>query len=92
MTSNHTQLKQFSFTDSVRTSDSPRFASLPQYTGPKEPYAYYLSKPFLSQSVAQLEIGVRKPNRYLRLMPVAKANGLPQARHYGLNIKYLLIN
>ena len=31
MTSNHTQLKQFSFTAFVRMGDSPRFAVLPQY-------------------------------------------------------------
>ena len=44
MTSNHTQLKQFSFTAFVRMGDSPRFAVLPQYI------EYKRTKPSISRN------------------------------------------
>ena len=94
MTSNHTQLKQFSFTDSIRTSDSPRFASLPQYTEPTEPKTYYLLRPLLSQPVAKPEFGMRRPKGYLIEVLAAEECGLLQTDSCGANNKYLyfLIN
>ena len=92
MTSNHTTLKQFSFTDFVRTGVSPRFALLPQYTEPTESFTDLLSKSFVSQPFAKPAVGMRKPTRYLRLTSAAKAGGLPQAGRCGFNIKYLIIN
>ena len=94
MTSNHTQLKQFSFTDSVRTSDSPRFASLPQYTEPTEPYTYHLLNLFVSQPVAKSDVVVRRPIGYLIAVLAAEECGLPQTDSCGIAQKYLnfLIN
>ena len=114
MTSNHTQLKQLSFTAFVRrdvarnvsdscrfdyrdvaryvsTCDSPRFATLPQYTNHTEPYTYYLSAPFLSQQIAKHDVCMMEPNSYLRLTLAAKAYGLPEARICSFNNKYLLL-
>ena len=91
MTSNHTTLKQFPFTDFVRIGDSPRFAMLPQYTEPTESIIEVLSKSFVSQSFAKPELGMRKPNPYLRLTTAAKASGSSQAGNCGFNIKYLII-
>ena len=90
MTSNHTQLKQFSFTAFCRMGDSPRFAVLPQYTSHTEPYTYYLCLPSLSQPIAKHDVCMMEPNRYLRLIFAAKAGGLPQAGSCSFNSKYLL--
>ena len=94
MTSNHTQLKQFSFTDSVRTGVSPRYAVLPQYTEPTEPKTYYLLRPLLSQPVAKPEFGMRRPKGYLIEVLAAEECGLLQTDSCGANNKYLyfLIN
>ncbi|MCQ2320566.1 MAG: hypothetical protein MJZ91_04455 [Bacteroidales bacterium] len=91
MTSNHTQLKHFSYMALCRMGDSPRFATLPQYTNLTEPYTYYLLTPFLSQQVAKHDVCMMEPNRYLRLMLAAKAGGLPQAGSCSFNSKYLLL-
>ena len=172
MTSNHTQLKQFSFTAFCRMGDSPRFAVLPQYneykrTKPsisrncnltddfqwipalqreiedlskirrsqwnvgglmkwrrpvipaqagicrrisKLPQSsiplslrkgilqsqpsfvfHHLCSPFLSQPLAQHDVCMTRPKRYLRLTLAAKAGGLPQAGSCSLNSKYLLL-
>ena len=91
MTSNHTTLKQFPFTDFVRIGDSPRFAMLPQYTEPTESFSNRLSKPSVSRQLANPWAVVKSTNRYLRLTTAAKASGLPQAGNCGFNIKYLII-
>ena len=94
MTSNHTQLKQFSFTDSIRTGVSPRYAVLPQYTEPTEPYTYHLLNLFVSQPVAKSDVVVRRPKGYLIEVLAAEECGLPQTDSCGANNKYLyfLIN
>ena len=91
MTSNHTQLKQFSFTAFVRMGDSPRFAVLPQYIEPTESFSNCLFKSLVFQQVAKHDVCMMEPNRYLRLMLAAKAGGLPQAGSCSFNSKYLLL-
>ena len=115
ITSNHTQQKQYSFTDFlcrdvacnvsdpcrfdyrdvahyVSTGDSPRFAVLPQYTEPTEPYIYYLLKPFFLQLFTKPKIGVIRPNGYYNVKFAAKAGGLPLAERCSFNNKYLSFN
>ena len=163
MTSNHTQLKQFSFTAFCRMGDSPRFAVLPQYNEYKRtkpsisrncnltddfqwipalqrernvgglmkwrrqpmfvpclnftrrriskifpisiPLSlrkgilqsqpsfvfHHLCSPFLSQPLAQHDVCMTRPKRYLRLILAAKAGGLPQAGSCSFNSKSLLL-
>ena len=91
MTSVHKHLKQFSFTAFCRMGDSPRFAVLPQYTESTESFSNSLSKSLVSQQIAQHDVCMRRPKRYLRLTLAAKEGGLPQAGSCSLNSKYLLL-
>ena len=53
---------------------------------------HHLCSPFLSQPLAQHDVCMTRPKRYLRLTLAAKAGGLPQAGSCSFNNKYLLIN
>ena len=94
MTSNHTQLKQFSFTAFCRMGDSPRFAVLPQYIEPTESFSNRLSKSLVFQQVAKHDVCMMEPNGYLIAMLAAEECGLPQTESRGIAYKYLhfLIN
>ena len=95
MMSNHTQLKHFSCTDFICTGDSLRFALLPQYTEPIEPFSIHLSKSFLSQPVAKRGVCVRKPNFFCLDCMAAEGRSSAEGNCWSgikLNVIHFIIN
>ena len=77
MTSNHTLLKQSLCADFICTGDSLRFALLPQYTEPIEPFSIHLSKSFLKSRAGRLLKPPHLCQSFAQISLCASAPALP---------------